>query len=56
MTKVECPLDSCKHVKDGVCQLESICLKWRCAGDFGKGAIVMVECLMLEIQEKGVKK
>ena len=56
MTKVECPLDTCKHVKKGICQKESIYLKWRMAGDFGKGNIVMVECYDLELIPREFKK
>jgi len=52
MTKVECPLDTCKFVKDGICQKDNVVFKWRCAGDFGRGSIVMMECLMLELRDR----
>ncbi len=51
---VECPLVGCTHnAKDrdakGTCQLENIELKWRFAADMGKGNIVCMECLYLEL-------
>ena len=54
MTKVECALITCEHNdksngKYGYCQKENITLKYRMAGDFGRGNIVFVECLEMEL-------
>lgn len=53
-THVECALTTCKnignvHGKYGYCQLPTVTLKFRLAGDFGKGTIVMMECLQQEL-------
>lgn len=51
MPKVECGVTMCKYNKRfnnkyGYCESpDNIILKFRLAGDFGKGTIVMVECL-----------
>jgi hypothetical protein len=59
MPKIECALVTCTHNKRfnegyGYCESpHNIILKFRLAGDFGKGTIVMVECLKQELPQKG---
>ena len=57
--KVECGITTCKHNnlikgKYGICNYNqgNIILKWRLAADMGKGTIVMVECLMMELPDE----
>ena len=53
--KVECACTTCEHnkpisgnLKYGYCECpQNIVLKFRLAGDFGKGTIVFLECLNL---------
>ena len=53
--QVECACITCLHnhpfnVHYGYCESEkNIVLKFRLAGDFGKGTIVMLECLNQEL-------
>lgn len=52
---VECGITSCKwgeKINDSYVKCtypKNIVLKWRAAADLGRGAIVMVECLQLEV-------
>lgn len=53
-TKIECGLVTCiyndkSRKKYGICRRNDITLKFRLAGDFGKGNIVFIECLMMEL-------
>lgn len=53
--RVECGVTSCKWgtpINDSYveCNCPNIVLKWRAAADLGRGAIVMVECLQLEVK------
>ena len=53
MTEIECGIKPCKYNdkskgKYGICKNEKVTLKLRFAGDFGKGAIFFIECLMYE--------
>lgn len=58
MQRIECNLLSCVHNdrslgKYGVCQHSGpIHLKWRFAVDLGKGNVVCVECLELQLPEE----
>ena len=55
--KVECALTTCEHnkpfkAKYGYCECpQNIILKFRMAGDFGKGTIVFLECLNLVLPQ-----
>ena len=55
--KVECGITSCAHCQPfdkqyGYCQCPAnIVLKFRLAADMGKGTIIMVECLNMELPE-----
>lgn len=55
---VECGIITCRlndksRGKYGVCQHPTgIVLKWRFAADFGKGSIVCMECLNMELPEQ----
>jgi hypothetical protein len=56
--KIECGINSCVHnvvkisEKYGYCECpKDIVLKWRAAMDFGQGAIVMIECLNMQLPE-----
>lgn len=52
-TKIECPMRTCGWEEDGECKYpKGICLKWRAAANMGGGNIVLMECLMLEIQQE----
>lgn len=60
MPKIECAITTCVYNKRfnssyGYCEHpKNIVLKFRLAGDFGKGTIVMLECLNQELpQNKG---
>ena len=46
---IECPMITCIHNFEKQCQKEKICLKWRFAADLGKGNIVCMECLDMEL-------
>jgi len=52
---VECGINNCKHCEKfnesyGYCRCpDNIVLKFRIAADFGKGTMVMVECLNMEL-------
>ena len=57
--KVECGIITCKHnaptenPKYGICmETKGVVLRWRFAVDMGKGSMVCVECLNMEIPEK----
>ena len=55
-TKIDCGLNTCKfndksNGRFGTCQREGIVLKYRMAGDFGKGNIVFIECMEMELPE-----
>ena len=58
MKAVECGITTCRHNKPfdqkyGHCQYpENIILKFRIAADLGKGTIVMLECLNMELPEE----
>ena len=55
--KVECACTTCIHnkvfsVRYGYCECpQNIVLKFRLAGDFGKGTIVFLECLNQELPQ-----
>lgn len=49
MTNVDCPMKGCKNNVGGTCNAPAICLKWRFAADMGKGNIVCLECLQLDL-------
>jgi len=57
MPKVECAVITCSHnnqysTKYGYCECpKDIILKFRLAGDFGKGTIVMLECLNQQLPQ-----
>ena len=57
--KVECGITTCRfnmptEGKYGICcHNKGIVLKWRFAADMGKGTVICVECLNMEIPEKG---
>jgi len=57
MSKVECAVTTCRWCKPfsakyGHCEYGgNIVLKFRLAGDFGKGTIVMLECLMQDLPD-----
>ena len=57
--KVECAVTSCTHNRRfnetyGYCVCDkNIVLKFRLAGDFGKGTIVMLECLNQLLPQDG---
>jgi hypothetical protein len=46
---VECPMKDCKNNIMNECNKDKICLKWRFAADMGKGNIVCMECLDMEL-------
>ena len=54
--KVECAILTCRFNdkgdgKYGVCQYQpGIVLKWRLAADLGKGSLVLLECLNMELK------
>jgi len=56
--KVECAMRGCVHNRPfnkdyGHCEADKdIVLKWRLAADFGRGNIVMMECLNLELKQE----
>ncbi len=58
MPDIECGITRCQYnelvnQKYGMCKKDGIVtLKWRLAGDFGKGAIVMIECLNMELPQE----
>lgn len=53
-TKVDCPMSACIWNENKECKYpEGICLKWRFAADMGKGNIVCLECLMMELASPG---
>ena len=52
-TKIECPMRTCVWQEDGECKYpDALCLKWRAAADMGSGNIVLMECLIFEIQKE----
>ena len=56
MTTVECGCITCKwndksRGKYGLCQLAAVTLKWRFAADMGKGTVVCVEYMQLELPD-----
>lgn len=54
---IECGITTCRHnvpmnQKYGECKCEeNIILKFRIAADLGKGTIVMLECLNMELPQ-----
>ena len=47
-----CKLNDKSKGKYGLCQHPSgIVLKWRLAADLGKGSLVLMECLNMDIEE-----
>jgi len=59
---IECAITTCKwnkpfNEKYGYCKYPgNVVLKFRLAGDFGKGTIVMLECLQQELPQDDVTK
>ncbi len=59
---VECAILSCRlndksRGKYGVCRHPTgITMKWRLAADLGKGSLVLLECLNMEIPEPEKKE
>ena len=52
--EVECPMSTCIYNENRMCIYpDRICLKWRFAADMGKGNIVCMECLMMQIAVPG---
>ena len=51
---VECPMSSCIWNENKECKYDgNFCLKWRFAADMGKGNIVCLECLMMQLAAPG---
>lgn len=48
---LECPMTTCRHNINRECGKDKVSLKWRFAADMGKGNIVCMECLQLDLGE-----